>query len=243
VTLVAAELEEPVEVDVDAFVALGYGPENPLLEVRDGRAIVTPAAHATPWYRVLADMLCRKEQQQDARRFTFTVADAANLLDMSESAVRQAIQRGTLQARKVGSEYRIDHAGINAYRTRTPSPPGPKPKSKPEGAEFDATVLARIGSAKGMSFRIKGAKVAGPKAGNVRTGTLLPGWNRALVLGSRTGRDARLWELEPAPGMNTELVFQDFYLRGAFKVLAMVIDEKKARDAFAGFKDDEEEKP
>ena len=207
-------------VTVGAFVRLAYGIENPIMDTtsQPGRAVVTAATFASPYYSITADLLVRKQLQQDARRFTMTVAEAAAEVGITESGVRLAITQHRLDARKAGSTYLIDPESVAAYPR---APRGPK-----------AALRARIGSRPGVSFRIKGADVDAEKVDSAREGLIPNGWVQIAVLVAERGVGARFWRIEPSDVQNA-IEHAGFYVRGGFTVVEQIRDEELARDRFA----------
>ena len=51
------------------------------------------------------------------RKTTFTLAEAATVLSCHKATLRRAIQAGELQAAKLGREYRISRADLQAFWT------------------------------------------------------------------------------------------------------------------------------
>ena len=51
------------------------------------------------------------------QKTTFTLAEAASLLSCHKETLRRAIQGGELQAAKLGREYRISRADLQAFWT------------------------------------------------------------------------------------------------------------------------------
>ena len=207
------------DLSLAAFTTLAYGVQNPLLDTTSspGRAIVTAEVHASPYYHALADMLVRKQTQQDSRRFTMKVIEAAAALGYSEGAVRQAIAGGRLAARKVGGVYLVDRDAVAAYDTSKRR--GPVTGAKATATAEVTALEVRAGSRPGASFRIKGALIEGTKDGSVRTGTVR-GWTGLAVLSSVKEKGARYWELAPdASAEPAELAFHEFYVRGRFRIV------------------------
>lgn len=215
---------------VDALLALGWGLENPLLEKRNGRAWVTAASHKSPWYFVMADMLARKQAQQDEKRFTMSVADAAEALGYSEAAVKQAISSYRLAARKVGNRLWLDPRQIEAFERK---PRGPQPTDERRELAAKPVIHARIGSDDGVSFRVRGARVEGTKSGEVREGVLDVTEERIHVATSDSEKHVRAWVIEPAFGKENEIAFRGFFLRGAFRILSVENNASRARALFA----------
>ncbi len=116
-----------------AIVALAYGPQNPILDsnVIPGRGAVTVEVITKPAYRVMTDILFRREMidrgvtvEALADCHTMTPAEAAGQLGVSVSAIRQAIEAGRLGAwLKAGRVY-IDRALWRRSNFR-PADPGP----------------------------------------------------------------------------------------------------------------------
>lgn len=178
-----------------------------------------------------------------ARRLVARKVGGSYLLDPQHVAAYQSVPRGP----KAGSR------SVVAGHVATPQADPPKGTYTEEspyawaikdptpqlaaGATSEA-LEARVGSATGCSFRIKGAKVVGGKVGSARAGRIDAGWERIAVLASKTGSGARYWELEPAvPGTRSKLVFEGFFLRGAFRVAAKNNNEQRSRELFAAFKE------
>jgi len=169
-------LRDDADVTEDKLLDPLFSKANPILDVttfrHNDRGAVTGAVVKHPLYPVLADMVARKQNQQD----------------------------------------------------RVRSPP---------------ILRVRIGSAPGVSFRIRGAMVAGSKEGPVRTGEIVD-WTRIAILSSVNGAgeqrsSARLWVIEPDPGAeeDAEIVFRSFFVRGRFRIVEQDNHEKRARAAFA----------
>jgi hypothetical protein len=99
----------------------------------------------------------------------------------------------------------------------------------------------RVGSASGVSFRVKGCFVEGLAEGSVRTGEVRV-WGWVAVLSSENAKDgrdpsARLWVTEPAPDLaeDAEIHFRQFYVRGRFRVVTKDNNERRSREAFLAF--------
>lgn len=232
-------------VTIGVFTALAYGVENPIMDVSTvpGRAVVTADVFALPCYGVIADLLVRKQIQQDATRFTMTVQAAAARLGITDGAVRQLISRLVLCSRRPTptSAHLLSPEDVEAYAAiRQLRDPERAPRSTtlpeaPAAAVPPAAALeARIGSHPGASFRIKGAQVAGKKTGTWREGTIPAGWTRIAVLAAKGAKGARGWVLEPGDESNA-IDFEGFYLRGLFRVVETINNERAARERFQTF--------
>jgi excisionase family DNA binding protein len=127
---VRSAVEDP-RVTVGELTDLVYGLDNPVLErgIFPARGAVTKAVFARPIYHVMLDLLDVKRLQHGqldmaaaARRYSMTIAEAAEQLGVHTSAVRQAVQAHKIAARKQGGSWLLDPASVEAYRvTRGPS--------------------------------------------------------------------------------------------------------------------------
>jgi excisionase family DNA binding protein len=107
-------MENPT-VSEQKMLELIYHPDNPLMdpEIIPGRGMVTTRTLEHPAYRVMMDYLDRKRVESGTldlagteAAYSLNVTDAANLLDIHPSAIRQAIQSGRLTAWKKGRTHR-----------------------------------------------------------------------------------------------------------------------------------------
>lgn len=226
---------DPV-VSVQEITDLVYGTENPMLDVTSfpGRAVVTRAVHENPVWWVLQDLIGRKrvatghlDLAAARARYTMTVPQAAERHGVHESAIRQAIAARRLPAWKDGGNWMLAPSDVEAFRVARR---GPKPRAELEGG---AELAARVGSAPGVSFRVKGASVDGEKVGDLRDGKIPPGWSSIGVLVSK-GQKARFFRLEPSPDAD-EVALEGFYLRGPFKVAETINNARRAGEAFKSF--------
>lgn len=223
------------------MIELIYGTENPLLKqgMFRGRGAVTKEVFATPTYHVMLDLLDQKRVQTGAldvkkamARFTLTVSEAAKRLDVTTSAVRQAIQAKRLSAVKKGGRYLLDPRAVATYRDHVVRR-GPKPRPALE---------VRMGNKPGSSFRVKARELEvlekEPLAGG---GKLLvaevPRFERAAVAISGK-RMNRLFVLVPADEDNS-FEFEDFSIRGRYRVLEKENDAQRASERFKNFLPDE----
>jgi excisionase family DNA binding protein len=216
-----------VGVTSGEFIALAWGRENPILDTAQfpDRALVTATAHALPFYGVMADLLGRKQEQQDGVRFTMTVQEAADVLEITEPSVRAAIGTGKLSKRQVGGRILLDPAQVATYPRRAPN------KTPAEVGAQVAGLQAHVGSKTGASFRIHGADVAAPKVGDAREGPIADGWTRIAVLASKANK-ARCFLLEPAEGAAESLDFEGFYIRGPFRIVERINNTNRAHERF-----------
>ena len=92
-------LDDP-QIAEQQMIGLAYSIENPILDhtLFPSRGAITKTVLEDPAYTVMTDLLFRKRLAQDAvdvdklaRRYSMTVAEAANDRDVHESAIRQAI--------------------------------------------------------------------------------------------------------------------------------------------------------
>lgn len=241
------------DVTVGELYNLIYGAQNPILV--DG--VVTRDATEDPAWGLLMEAIDRKraavghlDVEAARARFTLPVSEAALQLGITPSAVRQLIERARLVARKEGSSYLLDPSSVAAYRgvRRGPSPAAPLLERQPAAAPSPAPVVrspaspervsVRIGhdAKSGAHVRIKGARIADPKADNgfgsrILTGELAPGWTRLYVLAYRK-KSARFFVFEPAPGETGECRFDGLFLVGPLREVERDNTSTRARQRF-----------
>ncbi len=73
------------------------------------------------------------------RKTTFTLAEAADVLSCHKETLRRAIQAGELQAARLGREYRISRADLQAFWT---AQGGGELFTPDQSAETEPTVIA-----------------------------------------------------------------------------------------------------
>lgn len=247
------------------LIELVYGRENPILDQRvfAGRGAVTASVIENPIYRVLVDLLDQKrvidgklDVAKAAEAYTLSVAEAAQRLDMSPGAVRQAIQAGKLAAWKKGSTYFLEPRSVDTYRSRVarrgPSPassaterrPSAAPslspsdvvpsESVPSGLDGEAPALrARMGSATGFSFRVKAPDLEiVEKDGHARVGVVSKFERAAIAFSGKTVN--RFFVLEPADEP-FRYDFGPFFIEGRFRVAEKVNNAQEASARFKAF--------
>ena len=211
-------------VSESALIDLIYGPHNPILKqgVFPGHGMVTRETFANPIYHVMQDLLGRKRVQMGTLNIdaaldehTVTVSEAAEMLGVHVSAVRQAIHAHRLAAVKRGGVWLISPRAIDSFHL---SRRGPAPKRQDAQQSPAPVLLVRVGNAPGASFRL-----------SVRGGVLREtGRQKHTVEGEidqfesvaiRSGGDGkhRFFELRPAQDKQ-ELMFQGFFVRGRFQI-------------------------
>lgn len=77
------------------------------------------------------------------RKTTFTLAEAASLLSCHKETLRRAIQAGELRAAKLGREYRISRADLQAFWTAQGGGELFSPEQTPEMPEQTAGTDAK----------------------------------------------------------------------------------------------------
>ncbi len=234
-----ALVEDPATTE-DAAIVLAYSPRNPLLgphELFPDRGVVTKETLGHPAYAVVTDLLARKHisarglsVEAMANEHTFSVAEAAKRLGVHESAIRQAVAARRLPSWLKDGRHYFSARALDAYKRGAQ---GPEP-ARPRGGRLGA----RIGSAEGLSFRVKGATFEDfvPKEGHVRGGHLV-GWEQIAVLAGGEGSD-RFFLLEPAPGAQERIEHGGFYVDGPFRIAKKMNNAEKARAAWKAIKSD-----
>ena len=215
-------------VQVEALV---YGPENPLLAtmVIPGRAVVTAATYADPAFHLMLDMIGRKravtghlDLHAARARHTMTVADTAQQLAITESAVRQAIHAGRLSAWKDGGTYYLDPVVVGAFRVAR------------RGHKPNRPLFVRCGSNAGSTLSVKASTeiTNSTRQGNIVIGQF-DGWSKIAVLAS-CGPKARFFILEPSSNENS-FEFDGLFVRGRFDIVTKDNNAKRARESFKQF--------
>lgn len=150
-------VDDPKTSDLE-LRALIYGPENPLLTLQlQGYTFVTAEAFENPVFRVLTDLLDRKrivsgslDLEKARARYTMTVAQAAEELGLSPSAIRMAVTTRRLSCWMIEGEIRLDPVSVASYQvSRRGTPPklvvacgsndGASLRLSVEGGELDVT--------------------------------------------------------------------------------------------------------
>ncbi|MGE0792506.1 MAG: helix-turn-helix domain-containing protein [Sandaracinaceae bacterium] len=225
------------------LIELVYSKDNPLLDatVMPGRGAVTKAVLADPVYHVILDLLFAKRVQVEATaraaassgatmRDGLSVADAAKQLGMSESAVRQAIARGDLEATKVRGAHSINPASVESYRERVTR----------RGPTAEPALRIRMGNEPGHSFRVKvhttdGSTLElGEREKLESGGYVLPAsvahFDRAVV--SFSGEKVHRLFLIAASDESDSFDFGPFGIAGHYKLIAKINDPENAADAW-----------
>lgn len=213
------------------MVELIYGSENPMLDqtIFEGRGAVTREVFDDPLYHVMLDLLDQKrvamgtlDPERAAGRYTMTAAEAAEELDMTPGAVRQAIAAKRLDAWKKGGRYLLDPHSVATYRDHVVRR-GPKPRPALE---------ARIGNVPGASMKLKanGKEEVG-RAGKRVVDVVVPRFERAAVAFSGEGHNRTL--IIESADEDGEIEYGPFWVRGRFRV---VEEESRPRAAATLYK-------
>jgi hypothetical protein len=238
-----AALNNPAVTPAE-MLSLVYGVENPILDTtsQPGRAIVNKAVFDNPVYRVLSDMVGRKQIlasgqtfEQVSAPYTVSVKDAADQLGLTESSVRTAITNRKLSALKRNGDWYIRPESVASYKVSNRG--RKKAKTANEGASQQHDVPRVLcGSAPGgsLSVRIAGGELTDvSKEGNVTTGNFPAGWTRAAI---RTTSPKGAWVFEIEPDEGSERVeFLDFEVAGPFKVVRKHNATKPAGEVWKGY--------
>ncbi|MCI0703412.1 MAG: helix-turn-helix domain-containing protein [Planctomycetia bacterium] len=130
-------------VSPNQLIELIYGLENPLLEetMLPGRAMVTQAVFDNPIYRIMTDLLDRKELaaanqtvEQVAAPYTISVKQAAKKLGITESSVRAAITARKLSAWMRNGQWFLRPESIASYKLSNGGRKKRKAKPAPSAA-------------------------------------------------------------------------------------------------------------
>lgn len=234
---VRAAAEDP-RVSEGELVELLYGRENPLLDhtIFRGRGAVTREVFANPVYHVMLDLLDAKRVQvgtldpeRAAQRYSMTVTEAAEVLGMTTSAVRQAIAAKHLAAWKTGPVYLLDPSSVETYRDRVKRR-GPKPAP---------ALRITMGNRAGASFRVKAPELETVETTKLEGGgkvieAVVPRFERAAVAFS--GKKVnRMFVLEPADDED-RFDFEGFSIAGRYRVTEKINDPEEASKRFRSFR-------
>ncbi len=218
----------------DDLVTLIYGNENPILDhtLFPERGAVTREVLDNPIYHVLTDLLARKQAaaagatpEKLKKRYTLTVAEAAEQAHVSPDAIRKAIKARRLPSWKEGGEYYLDPRTLVALA----------PDVGKRGVITPGVLRYKSGYNPDLKafFRLKipGGEVPFDEVGN--TGRVTT-WERIAVLtGGFAG--ARYFELVPGEGKQ-KLEFNHYFIEGNFDYAKKVNDSAAARKAWESFK-------
>jgi excisionase family DNA binding protein len=236
------------------LVALVYSRENPILDktLFPERGAVTKAVLDHPVYGVLMDLLARKRLEQDkvdvaslGEEYTLSPSDAAKVLGVNESAIRQAIDARRLPSWKRDGRHWLKRDHVLAFQLGTR---GPKKTAEPERG---SNLTMRFGHAKGLRMRVftgmpvfsvdqteqaldEKPQIDTRRDGdtNVVYGELVEPWTtfHVLVAVERAGKKThRYFLLRPSHAQN-ELSFVDglFYVKGRFRIAEEVTNDRAA---------------
>jgi hypothetical protein len=224
------ELAEDARATEDDLIKLVYGRENPLLDqdALPGRGAVTRELLDDPVYQVLTDLLARKRYQQEgtdveklARKFTLTVAEAAERKGVSADAIRKGVRERRLPSWVKDGQYYLEPKSLDAIELgrRGPVAANVEPLEYRQG--YDPATKT--------TFRVRAVGEPAPEGDGPLKGTIKR-WRRALVLSGGGGK-LRAFELEPS-GEANELEFGGFWVRGKFRVARKVNSARAAREAW-----------
>lgn len=226
-------------VSEHALVELIYGSENPILDhtIFRGRGAVTRETFANPVYHVMLDLLDAKRVQvgtldpdRAAQRYTMTVTEAAGELDMTTSAVRQAIASKKLAAWKKGGVYLLDPHSVATYRDHV----------KRRGPRPEPALRIRMGNRPGASFRVKAPGLEEVGATKLEDGgrvveAIVPRFARAAIAFS--GKRSNTFLLLEPDAEEHERDFHGTYgVSGRFRIVEKITDPEEARKRFRSFR-------
>jgi hypothetical protein len=234
------------DVSSDELLDLIYAPDNPIMEddIIPGRGVITEELYEHPAYQIMIDQLQIKRTQEgvfddqgtdgygpSSGRYSMSVSDAAERLDMSTSAVRQAIYNDRIDAQKRGGSWKLDPDSVDAYE---PSDRGPD-----ASGEIGDPLEVTIGSKEGLSFMFAndGELELDEKHDHVLVGTIHD-WTRGAVKMNRKREGSAgaitYLELEPSDE-SSSIEMDEFRIEGDFRIRKVVADNSEAREAFQSF--------
>jgi hypothetical protein len=218
----------------DELVTLVYGSENPILDhtLFPERGAVTKEVLENPVYHVLTDLLARKQvaasgasSEQLGKRYTLTVAQAAEEAGVTKDAIRKAITSRRLPSWVRDGQYYIDPRTLAAlgFGSRLPF------ESEPFEFEVGYDAVTNSG------MRIKTPTGEFPKSQNEPLyDDTCDRWRRVAVrCSSPTG--IRVFVLEPGKKKN-KLPHHHFFVVGKFDIVEKHNSDKAAREFWKAFK-------
>lgn len=221
------------------LVTLIYGPDNPIMKAHPlfpDKGYVTREVLDNPVYHVLADLLVAKQVAEAGvdpeslgKRFTITVAQAAEKLGISEAAVRKAVQDRRLPAWKRKGErgYYLDPQTLFTLKVGTTGDRdiGAPLKFK-AGHDPKRKALLRIRIAP-VTDKFRESPDEPESVGTTDV------WRRALVL-TGLGGTLRAWWLVPSKEQCL-IETGGFFVKGKFEVTMKANNPKAAREAWEAF--------
>jgi hypothetical protein len=211
--------------------------------------VVTKAVFDNPVYRVLADLVGRKQlltagqtPEQVVAAYAISVKDAADQLGLTESSVRTAITNRKLSAMKRNGDWYIRPESIASYKVsnRGRKKAAPVARSPTEHSPPTDGVTVICGNKPGGSLSVLIANgeldIVG-RNGDEVIAHFPPGWARAAVK-MTTSRGVRVFELEPAgEATDAELRVEHlgFLVAGEFKIVKKHNSTKAANAAWKGY--------
>jgi len=233
------------EVDVDGMTALIYSADNPLLGpsaspvAAPERGTASAETWASPSWHVMLDLLEAKRISVAETTPSLRLAEAGELLDLTEDAVRKAILAGTLDGQKRANRWYVTPGSVATYRDRVLRR-GRWPSSTP--------LRFRAGREGGFSMAVKSLEKGTKK--RVRQGVVevtLPEYERVVVRlrwQDGEGRKARrVLVLEHDP--SAEPYRYDwppnkdgpgFFIEGRFRIVDKINNPAKASAAWREIK-------
>ncbi len=245
-------------MDGVAMVELVWGTENPLLErnpANPGLPFATRETYDHPAFQRMLQLIDRKREilgnldfAAVEPRYIVTVPEAAQILGIHETSVRQAIRGHRLAGIKKGTTYFLDPASVESYRVSTRGKEAKVQETEHAKVGFLPGALhIREGAAGNYTLQVKstgGLAKAGNrkfgKASSVWENVLPAGWKQVYVLtGKKQESKYRLFILEPGkpdPEKDMGLSFAGFHVRGEFEVVSHENNPRKALEEWKGFK-------
>lgn len=240
------EAAQDPDVSSNELLDLIYSTDNPLMDsdVIPGRGVITDEGREHPAYDIMIDQLQIKRTQEgdfegqetdgygpSSGRYSMSVSEASDELDISTSAVRQAIYNDRLEARKRGGAWRLDLESVESYQV---SDRGPNAAAQ-VGEPLDVV----LGYKEGFNFSVAHDgefELDERREGNVLAGTIR-GWTQAAVKQNRkleSGDALTYLKLEPDDD-SSSVQMDEFEVEGEFRISRVVSDNEEARETFQSF--------
>lgn len=228
-------------VTLNDLIEFIYSVNNPLLDTTmlPGRGMVTRAIFADQVYHVFADLLDVKRVQlgtldpkEEIAAYTATVAEAAEQLGISETAVKKACQEHRLAAIRNGGQWLIDPHTIASYRVSNRGPKGKGDRQRK--AVNESPVIAQLGGAKGGSIAVKVANGELVRLATKGKEFGFPvNWSQAVVR-LTTKEGVRVFLIEESESEAT-IEHVGLTIHGRFKIVKKINNTKAANVFWAEF--------
>jgi hypothetical protein len=222
------------------LIGVAFSEENPLLArgAFPGRGWVTPEVFANPSYRVLRDLVWRKElaargidRDTLAAEYVLSIDEVAHELGVSSAEAREATRSHRLDSFVKAAGVFVSRRGLESFRRLEAW------RREVRGHDL----VMRFGNSMHTSFRVRAPSPLAEHrriCAHVYEARVPGGWRKVAVMTSgRTSSGQKIkprtWLLEEGDEL-AELRFRDFYVRGRFKK-TVINNPRRARETYVSF--------